>query len=336
MKQPFLTFDYFASNLLDPIFEVFEVLGNNSHSEYNNLLNDIGGFSQEELNKYFQENHIDELNWSVENKEQFRRAYYLVHLLQKNIAKERLKKLTLQNRKPPPYNSKNLIDIELDEHFLASVDQFNLESFGYRKNGFVYTLCPTIEQSNSSYWISQAIMKFTKEKGLNFKIRLDPFIEIAVNKYSPILYKMLVHGRPLDWNRLKNLKNEEFGKWINEKSYNNVGSTDFVWKPMKHEVHFTCEELPKLEYCEFRGGRYFHAIFDKSTGKIKHCDGAIRIYNEDELAKRSKFHVRNSEVRKVGKRVKIFQINNDIDQDIFCQLATNFFVWNEDVLRYFS
>ena len=66
----------------------------------------------------------------------------------------------------------------------------------------------------------------------------------------------------------------------------------------------------QLEIAQIRGSRYFHAIFNKDTGSIIHCDGAIRIYSESELADRMRFHVRSSDVRKVGKRVKIFQTND--------------------------
>jgi CDP-diacylglycerol pyrophosphatase len=63
----------------------------------------------------------------------------------------------------------------------------------------------------------------------------------------------------------------------------------------------------------------------------------VRIYTEDELRYRKQFHVRHSEVRKMGKRVKIFQTDKvNISQDDFALLATSFFVWNDDVQAYFN
>jgi hypothetical protein len=72
-----------------------------------------------------------------------------------------------------------------------------------------------------------------------------------------------------------------------------------------------------------------------------HCDGAMRIYSDEELNRRLDYHVKDTEARKVGKRVKIFQYESnenmgiEIDHDTFCQLTINFFVWNDDVQLYF-
>lgn len=70
--------------------------------------------------------------------------------------------------------------------------------------------------------------------------------------------------------------------------------------------------------------------------KVTHCDGALRIYDQDEIKIRQRFHVRQPEVRKIGKRVKLFLINDEIDQELFMSLATNFFMWNEDAINYFN
>jgi hypothetical protein len=191
-------------------------------------------------------------------------------------------------------------------------------------------------QTNSSYWISCTIIRLTEEKGLNFKIRLDPFIEEYKSEYKIMFQKMLVYGKPLDWERLRRLKEEEYGQWLDEKTYSKIGTTDFVWRPMGNEIHFTCEELPKINCLDYRGSRFFHAIFDKITGNIKHCDGAIRFYTLEEFKKRTQYHVRNTQVRKIGTRIKIFQIDDFIDQNVFTTLAATFFVWNEDIQKYFG
>lgn len=49
-----------------------------------------------------------------------------------------------------------------------------------------------------------------------------------------------------------------------------------------------------------------------------------------------RFHVRSSDVRKVGKRVKIFQTNDSLTQEEFSHLVMSFFVWNQDVVSYFN
>jgi hypothetical protein len=178
---------------------------------------------------------------------------------------------------------------------------------------------------------------------ISFKIRLDPLKEIHKDQYNPMFYKMHVHGKPLDWNSLTLLRVDEFGQWFNEKDYEKTGFTDYVWSPKKDgKIHFTCEEVPKLEYNGIHTSRYFHAIFDKNTESVTHCDGAIRYYTKDEIENRVRFQVKDPEVRRVGKRIKIFQYdsieNNQVglSQSDFCDLAINFFVWNNDVIKYFN
>jgi hypothetical protein len=70
------------------------------------------------------------------------------------------------------------------------------------------------------------------------------------------------------------------------------------------------------------------------TGQIVHCDGAIRIYDFDELEKRKKLQLKDSETRRMGKRIKIFRIDDILEQSLFSQLVSSFYVWNEDVKNY--
>lgn len=342
MTSQYQTFDYFSKNLIDPQFKVFDVLDNNNHPEHERLMFDLNNIDKTDLEKYVIESNVDFYLDRVENKDIGRRAHYLVDKLHKDIARVRIEKLLDKNARPAPYDSNNLSELYIDKNFLASIDQFKTDNYGFEKGNLVYTLCPILEQSNSSYWIFIAILKFAKENKINFKIRLAPFIEIPLNDYQPMFYRMLVYGKPLDWQKILSLRNDDFGRWFDEKEYNRNGFTDYVWSPKDNEVHFTCEELPKFDFKGIKSSRYFHAIFNKATAGIKHCDGAIRIYSDYELNNRVNFHVRDTEARKIGKRIKIFQYENkdnmdkEIDQDTFCQLVINFFVWNDDIQSYFK
>ncbi len=336
MPSHYITFDYFSKHMLDPMFELFDVLDNKNHPENKNLYNDLKSIDKNELEAFVKINPIDFLIDRFKNKDIGRRAYYLINKLQQDIARVRIEKLLDINDRPAPYNLKNLRNIHLDKNFLVPIDSFKIDNEGFEKDGFVYTLCPILNRSNSSHWIFRTILKLSKEKGINFKIRLDPFKEILVKDYFLMSYKMFVYGKSLDWQKLIKLRNDEHGKWTNE---SNTVITDYVWSPKDNEIHFTCEELPNLDNKEIKSSRYFHAIFDKKTGGINHCDGAIRIYSDYELNNRIKYHVKDSNVRKAGKRIKIFQFEsncNGIDQDMFCQLVTSFFVWNDDIQKYFN
>ncbi len=84
-----------------------------------------------------------------------------------------------------------------------------------------------------------------------------------------------------------------------------------------------------------RGSRYFHAVFVPSKGEFIHLDAAVRVFEEEELMERLRIgHVRKA--GKVGKRHKVFQIDEPVSVESFSNLCAQFFVWNSDVHRYFG
>jgi hypothetical protein len=325
--------DYFKNSLEDALYGVSEIIYDSDHPQYENAMIDIDNIDIDELEDFITAKRIDRFLDDNENLHLEKCKCYLISKIQKDIAKSRLKALTENTR---PYNSENLVNLQIGENQLVSIKQFEIYNNGFKYNDKVYSLTHVINGSNSSYWITQSILSLAFNYKLDFKIRLDPFIEIHHSEYSPMAYKMTIYGKPLDWERLKNLRDEEYGQWMNDDNLSNNNITDYVWRPENNEIHFTCEELPNIEEVEIRGSRYFHAIFNKETGKIIHCDGAIRIYSKEELTNRLGFHVRKAEVRKVGTRIKIFQLDEEIGQDAFVSLITNFMVWNNDVLMYFN
>lgn len=255
------------------------------------------------------------------------------------VARKRLNILGINTKgtRQKPYDQDDFVGIDVDDYGLISVSQLGYDHFSLYNKDYAYQLCPCLDQFNSSHWLGLLIMHETFKNGRDFKIRLDPLMREPAETFRPYMALMHLYGKKLDWDRIKLLQSEEFGQWLGDGlSTSSILTTDYVWRPEKYEVHFTCEEIPKPECISIRGSRYFHAIFDKRSGKITHCDGALRIYNQDEIELRQKFHVRQPEVRKIGKRVKLFLINDEIDHTLFMNLATNFLVWNEDAINYFN
>ncbi|KUO64812.1 MAG: hypothetical protein APF83_14150 [Lutibacter sp. BRH_c52] len=333
------TLGYFSQQLIDPMYEVFEVLDNNEHSEYENLMQDIKDINSKDLISFVHQHQIEHLLNKNNDIEIEKRSFYLIFHLQREITNSRIETLLQNNGLVNLFKSRKTSKLNCDKNYLIYTNQFDLKYHRFQIDDFVYELCPINGASNSNYWISRAILKCINETKVNFKVRLNPFIEIQSDKYFPIMYKMYVHGKPLNWKNLITLRNDDFGQWFNEWENN---FTDFVWSPKENEIHFTCEEYPSYSFNGITTSRYFHAIFNKVTGGIKHCDGAIRVYNDTEIDTRKNYHVRQPEVRKVGKRLKIFQFdskdnqNLELTQDHFSELAVNFFVWNHDVQRYFN
>ena len=334
---------YFSKSQLDPLYEVFNILDDTEHQQYKNLQNDLKAIDSSELENYVSEKYINELIGNIENKEMVQRAYYFIYLLRTQIALELKETLISTKLRPRPYDSSNLKSIDVKKNNLVSINEFSLDRIGLKYGEKVYLICPITETSNSSFWVTQVIFKLHGLYDINFKIRLDPFKEIPKDTFNPMFYKMQVHGKPLDWKRISSLVNDDFGQWFNDKEYNKEGFTDYVWSPKKDgTIHFTCEEVPKWNYSGLKSSRYFHAIFNKNTKKVSHCDGAIRYYTDEELKNRLKFQVKDPEARKTGKRIKIFQFDSkenggfELDQSSFSDLAINFFVWNNDVIEYFN
>lgn len=331
------TFDFFARDLLDPLFLVFEVLDKPEHPKHQSLLRDLASLPAVEVAIFVEEHHVDFYIERREDKDLARRAYCLVDKLQEAIAAERLEKISSNELRPAPYDTLIFDDVPLDKHQMVALSDISPWFGGFVHQDRCFTLCPATAGSNSSYWSFNALMDVLRGKPREkFKVRLDPFIDLPKDQFNPMQYRMTVHGLPLNWERLLILKAEEFGQWMSDSSHKDFLFTDYSWKPVDNELHFTCEELPTPNAIHSRGSRYFHAIFEMETGLIKHCDGAIRIYDEQEIAYRADFHVRNAEVRKTGKRIKIFQIDTFISKEEFTLLLGSFFVWNDDVQQYIA
>ncbi len=328
--------DYFMKLPLGAGYEIGTILSNPKHEIYNYVLEDMASISKEKLNIFCEEMRIERLLAHRNNKDLARRQWYLEYHVDRKIKIKRVKELKKKPKISSP-NCDDFDDIEIDKNGLVLVKDLELYNFGLCHNEYIYQMCPMLNELNSGHWLSNIIIEESFKGNRGFRIRIDPLMKVAKTKYQPYFQLMNIYGKKLDWSRLKGLRNEEFGQWLGGGlSTSSIHISDYVWSPSGNEIHFTCEELPKSNYLDIRGSRYFHAIFEKSTGKVIHCDGAVRFYSDEEYQYRLNYHVRNPEVRKIGNRVKIFQIDEAIDEDLFMRLATNFFVWNEDAIGYFN
>jgi hypothetical protein len=99
-------------------------------------------------------------------------------------------------------------------------------------------------------------------------------------------------------------------------------------------VHFICEEVPQESVISYRGSRYFHSVYLPEANTFRHVDGAVRFYGKDGITARLATHVRNA--GKVGERVKLFQVDGEIQEEHWSALANAFFIWNQDVWNYLA
>ncbi|MET0011703.1 MULTISPECIES: hypothetical protein [Dehalococcoides] len=239
--------------------------------------------------------------------------------------------------KVKPYDNPELVGICLDSNGLVELDHFRYNDHffpGLNRSNTVFEVVPPIAKSISSmHWALSQLKDIAVTTKI--KVRLDPLLVHDAKAYHPILFKMLVWGKPLDWNSLAGLQQEEHSRWMpGPYCQEEVEFTDLVWSPRDDGIHFICEEVPKLEVCEIRASRYFHGIFVPATRTFIHCDGAIRIYEREELISRHRAHVRR--IGKIGKRVKIFEVGGKISTEQWTNLVCAYFVWNNDLQNYFG
>lgn len=247
------------------------------------------------------------------------------------------KRLELLRGKVKPYDNPDLAGISLDSDGLVGLNDFCYDRRffpGLNRRQTVFEVVPPLAKAvNSMYWTLSELKNIAQK--VKVKVRLDPLLVHDTNKYAPVFFKMLVWGKPLDWNALAGLKQEDHSRWFPDPGWQeDVEFTDMVWSPRNDEIHFTCEEVPKLRAHKIRGSRYSHGIYIPGKHTFIHCDGAIRVYDREELLSRHQAHVR--QIGKIGRRIKTFMIDGEISTDEWTNLTCSYFVWNNDLQNYFG
>lgn len=337
-----LSLPYFASITMAPMFAVYEVYNDIKHHANPLLLEDLKAISEDEV-KWYEEN--DELKHFLENELTLDRKKLLIIIekLAQQMSILRIQELSDPVILPKPYDHSALQGLELDDKYLVRCTDIEIIRNGFQRNNEAFIMLPCTNATNSSYWLFNQLRAMNQDQFL--KVRLDPLIHEPIDSFNPMEFRMQVYGTSFDWNRIKSIKKIEQTEFLPDfRSSNYIMKTEIAWKPIEDEIHFTCEELPKENLIKERGSRYFHAIFQKETGILKHCDGALRYYTEDDFNNRLNAHIKANAVTRIGKRVKVFQIDIPIKNQAFepvthkhfLNLVTSFFVWNDDIMKYFN
>ncbi len=252
--------------------------------------------------------------------------------LEREVSARRLRRLREQvsEARPDPYAHHDLAGLEVDLHGLMELRLLDQRQGGFASGQTVFEIMPSIDARNSSYWSGMSLNGF--EAGLRPRIRLDPFMRAPRAGYRSMAYKMLVYGRPLTWRKILALKDESHHRWMPDRQDSDVAFTDVVWTPRANEVHLRCEECPKPSAARYRPSRFLHAIIDRDAGAVVHTDGALRIFDDEEAAARTCTHVRSA--GKVGVRVKLFQLDGQLDTERWTELLQAFFIWNDDIQEF--
>lgn len=262
------------------------------------------------------------------------RVWIAERFLAKEIARRKLTLLNsdVQKPRPAPYALPAIADVPVDSDHLVPLSAFQYDGSRLLRNGFAFCVLTTTSSPNSSYWLLGNL--YTKELDIRASVRLDPFLFGPADQFPALFYRMWQYGRPLDWERLGHLRQQEHGRWLTGSLSRETEFTDFCWTPRPDGIHLLVEEVPKAESCTHEPSRYLHAIYNAKSEAIEHFDVALRVFTPDEIGHRRSLHVRRG--GKLGIRQKVCRVDQPIHRDALSVLAQAFFVWNEDVRGYFT
>lgn len=125
--------------------------------------------------------------------------------------------------------------------------------------------------------------------------------------------------------------------------FSNLLSTQFYWHTQDGKRTFECEELCDKENVSFDDGntllwgcRYVHSMLNPSTGLPTHLDGAIRIYDDEQILERIDTKTDISKCGKNSKYIKLWRIDNDFPVAMWKELISSFYRENALIGEYFG
>lgn len=127
-----------------------------------------------------------------------------------------------------------------------------------------------------------------------------------------------------------------------DNAFSNLLSVQFYWHIQDGKRTFECEELCDRENISFDDGqtmlwgcKYVHSMINPSTGLPNHLDGAIRIYDGEQILERIDLKTDIKKYGKNSKYIKLWRIDNDFSVPIWKEIISSFYRENALVGEYF-
>jgi hypothetical protein len=112
-----------------------------------------------------------------------------------------------------------------------------------------------------------------------------------------------------------------------DKMFFGISATQFRWKTTNEQLIFEAEELrdlsSALETPDKYGCRYVHSIVDKTSSKIIHFDGAVRLYSEDKMIERLELSL--DKAPHDTEYSKLWRVDDSIDIPIWKRLLSDYY-----------
>lgn len=123
--------------------------------------------------------------------------------------------------------------------------------------------------------------------------------------------------------------------------FSNILATQFYWHIQDGKRTFECEELCDRENVCFDDGgkmmwgcRYVHSMIEPDSGIPIHLDGAIRIYDDEQIINRIDSSTDISKYGKKSKYKKLWRIDDEIPVYLWKELISTFFRENALIGEY--
>lgn len=125
--------------------------------------------------------------------------------------------------------------------------------------------------------------------------------------------------------------------------FSNLLSTQFYWHIQDNKRTFECEELCDRENLSFDDGqnmlwgcRYVHSMINPSSGLPTHLDGAIRVYNDEQILERIDSKTDISKYGKNSEYIKLWRIDNELPVTMWKEIISSFYRENALIGEYFG
>lgn len=199
-----------------------------------------------------------------------------------------------------------------------------------------------LNSTNEEFFVS--FEKLREIPNLNVKVALDMDMVGLPGTEHPELEYQYIRGPHFN----EDLKSIPDGVTCHENEhydnlFSNIVGTQFYWHKQDGTRTFECEELCDKENVSFDGRdtmlwgcRYVHSMLNPGSGLPTHLDGAIRLYDEEQILERLD---KKTDISKCGKNseyVKLWRIDNEFSILLWKELISNFYRENPLIGEYFG
>jgi hypothetical protein len=199
-------------------------------------------------------------------------------------------------------------------------------------------------RSNPNFdFLGQFIRYYIQTGGNNsFRVAIDHHRIMPKEFYQHLVEMDTWYGPRFDKSKLDDIN--EVGLTIVKRTspspfdlfFDKLERTEFFWSYRDGIKTFEVEEISDKElfHDPYYLNKYVHSERDVKLKRLRHCDGAVKVYLKDDYENRLSTYLPKE--LKSFKKIKLFRIDGDIGIDEWIALLSMFFKGNEMIMEYFD